>query len=200
MKGKITECPSNREGWSQAASRPGEGPFGSPWSSGGEIRRAVGPPLWDKEVRAGLLREIRVVPRKSVAFRPVAAGGKAFLFGRKQYEGTTGKSETRRSGCLSGCQRDGGPGKHPGKVLGEKGELTALLKQMGKLSAEERPIIGQLANEIREKLTNEIESQKKNWRRSSWKPRCRQRRWTSPPWPQAEAGAPAPHVHCPGRD
>ena len=130
-----------------------------------EFRRgntsAVGPPIWDKEVRAGLLREIRVVPRKSVAFRPVAAGGKAFLFGRKQYEGTTGKSETGRSGCLSGCQRDGGPGKHPGEVLGEKGELTALLKQMGKLSAEERPIIGQLANEIREKLTNEIESQKK---------------------------------------
>ena len=29
------------------------------------------------------------------------------------------------------------------------------------VSAEERPIIGQLANEIREKLTNEIESQKK---------------------------------------
>ena len=56
-----------------------------------EFRRgntsAVGPPLWDKEVRAGLLREIRVVPRKSVAFRPVAAGGKAFLFVRKQYEG-----------------------------------------------------------------------------------------------------------------
>ena len=47
------------------------------------------------------------------------------------------------------------------KYLGKKGELTALLKQMGKLSAEERPIIGQLANEIREKLTNEIESQKK---------------------------------------
>ena len=38
-----------------------------------------------------------MVPRKSVAFRPVAAGGKAFLFGRKQYEGTIGKSETRRS-------------------------------------------------------------------------------------------------------
>jgi len=35
------------------------------------------------------------------------------------------------------------------KYLGKKGELTAILKQMGKLSAEERPIIGQLANDIR---------------------------------------------------
>jgi len=35
------------------------------------------------------------------------------------------------------------------KFLGKKGELTAILKQMGKLSAEERPAIGQLANEIR---------------------------------------------------
>ena len=35
------------------------------------------------------------------------------------------------------------------KFLGKKGELTAILKQMGKLSAEERPAIGQMANEIR---------------------------------------------------
>ncbi len=35
------------------------------------------------------------------------------------------------------------------KYLGKKGELTAILKQMGKLSAEERPVIGQLANEVR---------------------------------------------------
>ena len=33
--------------------------------------------------------------------------------------------------------------------LGKKGELTAILKQMGKLSAEERPAMGQLANEAR---------------------------------------------------
>lgn len=35
------------------------------------------------------------------------------------------------------------------KYLGKKGELTAILKQMGKLSPEERPVIGQLANEVR---------------------------------------------------
>lgn len=35
------------------------------------------------------------------------------------------------------------------KYLGKKGEITAILKQMGKLSAEERPIMGQLANKVR---------------------------------------------------
>ncbi|MBO5378669.1 MAG: phenylalanine--tRNA ligase subunit alpha [Ruminiclostridium sp.] len=38
------------------------------------------------------------------------------------------------------------------KVLGKKGELTAILKQMGGLSAEERPVIGQLANEVRTEI------------------------------------------------
>ncbi len=38
------------------------------------------------------------------------------------------------------------------KVLGKKGELTAILKQMGKLSAEERPLIGQLANDVRAEI------------------------------------------------
>ncbi|MBO4915379.1 MAG: phenylalanine--tRNA ligase subunit alpha [Oscillospiraceae bacterium] len=44
------------------------------------------------------------------------------------------------------------------QYLGKKGELTAVLKQMGKLSAEERPVIGQLANEIRAKLEASIEA------------------------------------------
>ncbi len=35
------------------------------------------------------------------------------------------------------------------KYLGKKGELTAILKQMGRLSAEERPAMGQLANDVR---------------------------------------------------
>ena len=35
------------------------------------------------------------------------------------------------------------------KYLGKKGELTAVLRGMGALTPEERPIIGQLANEVR---------------------------------------------------
>ena len=43
------------------------------------------------------------------------------------------------------------------KYLGKKGELTAILKQMGKLSNEERPIMGQLANEIRDFISKSID-------------------------------------------
>lgn len=42
------------------------------------------------------------------------------------------------------------------QYLGKKGELTAILKQMGKLSAEERPVIGQLANDIRAAIEESI--------------------------------------------
>ena len=45
------------------------------------------------------------------------------------------------------------------RLLGKKGELTAVLKQMGKLSAEERPVMGQLANDVRAALEKAIESQ-----------------------------------------
>ena len=47
------------------------------------------------------------------------------------------------------------------RYLGKKGELTALLKQMGRLSAEERPVMGQLANEVREALTEALARQQK---------------------------------------
>ena len=47
------------------------------------------------------------------------------------------------------------------RYLGKKGELTAVLKQMGKLSAEERPVIGQLANDVRAKLEANIEEKTK---------------------------------------
>lgn len=43
------------------------------------------------------------------------------------------------------------------RFLGKKGELTAVLKQMGKLSPEERPVIGQLANEVRSGIEAELE-------------------------------------------
>lgn len=46
------------------------------------------------------------------------------------------------------------------RLLGKKGELTAILKQMGKLSADERPVIGQLANEVRQCIENDIARKK----------------------------------------
>ena len=42
------------------------------------------------------------------------------------------------------------------RFLGKKGELTAILKQMGKLSAEERPVVGNVANEVRAYIEKDI--------------------------------------------
>ena len=46
------------------------------------------------------------------------------------------------------------------KYLGKKGELTGILRQMGKLSAEERPVMGQLANQLRGDIEAAIEQRK----------------------------------------
>ena len=46
-------------------------------------------------------------------------------------------------------------------LLGKKGELTAVLKSMGKLSAEERPVMGQLANSVRASIEERLEQLKK---------------------------------------
>lgn len=42
------------------------------------------------------------------------------------------------------------------QYLGKKGELTAVLRGMGALSPEERPIIGQLANDVRSQIEDAI--------------------------------------------
>lgn len=54
--------------------------------------------------------------------------------------------------------------------LGKKGEITAILKQMGSLSPEERPVVGELANKVRtqiEQLISEKTSALKNARRKA---------------------------------
>ncbi len=45
------------------------------------------------------------------------------------------------------------------RYLGKKGELTAVLRGMGQLSAEERPVIGQLANEVRARIEQALKTQ-----------------------------------------
>src|SRR5690625_4850765 len=41
--------------------------------------------------------------------------------------------------------------------LAKKGCLTGILREMGKLSKEERPVIGEMANHVRESITEAIE-------------------------------------------
>lgn len=47
------------------------------------------------------------------------------------------------------------------KYLGKKGELTTVLRGMGKLSPEERPVIGSLVNQVRDELTAVLEEKQK---------------------------------------
>ncbi|MBO6053972.1 MAG: phenylalanine--tRNA ligase subunit alpha [Oscillospiraceae bacterium] len=44
------------------------------------------------------------------------------------------------------------------QFLGKKGELTAVLKMMGGLSAEERPVMGQLANTVRAEIEQKLDA------------------------------------------
>ena len=60
-----------------------------------------------------------------------------------------------RSDALAALEApDAQPEQIKVRYLGKKGELTAVLRGMGKLTPEERPVIGQLANEVREEIEN----------------------------------------------
>lgn len=48
------------------------------------------------------------------------------------------------------------------KFLGKKGELTQILKSMGSLSPEERPLVGQAANQVRDIIEESIQKNKAN--------------------------------------
>ncbi|WP_078413989.1 phenylalanine--tRNA ligase subunit alpha [Priestia abyssalis] len=45
--------------------------------------------------------------------------------------------------------------------LGKKGPITEVLRGMGKLSAEERPVMGALANDVREAIASSLEAKQK---------------------------------------
>ncbi len=47
------------------------------------------------------------------------------------------------------------------KYLGKKGEVTSLLKQMGKLSPEERPVMGQAVNTLRAEIESQLDERRK---------------------------------------
>ncbi len=51
------------------------------------------------------------------------------------------------------------------KYLGKKGELTLLLRGMGALSPEERPVIGSLVNEVRDELNKLIEEKEAKFKK-----------------------------------
>ena len=52
------------------------------------------------------------------------------------------------------------------KYLGKKGELTAILKMMGSLSKEERPVMGSLVNKVRDELEEIISKKRRSFEKT----------------------------------
>jgi phenylalanyl-tRNA synthetase alpha chain len=99
-------------------------------------------------------------------FVPVMGGGSYFLFTKHQKGVFVMKeklAQIRKEAleAIQGVENSSALDALRVKYLGKKGELTAVLKQMGSLSAEERPVMGQLANEVRSALTDAIAQQGK---------------------------------------
>jgi phenylalanyl-tRNA synthetase alpha chain len=59
------------------------------------------------------------------------------------------------------------------KYLGKKGALTEILRGMGGLSAEERPVIGQVANDVRAAIEQVIEEKQEQYRKEETESRLR---------------------------
>ena len=66
---------------------------------------------------------------------------------------------------IEGCQTEKELTELKVKYLGKKGELTAVLRGMGTLSPEERPVIGSLVNEVRDELENLIQNKEKEFKK-----------------------------------
>ncbi|MBO8156415.1 MAG: phenylalanine--tRNA ligase subunit alpha [Bacillaceae bacterium] len=58
--------------------------------------------------------------------------------------------------------------------LGKKGPITEVLRGMGKLPAEERPVIGQLANDVRESIARAIEDKQTELEKEALEQRLRE--------------------------
>ena len=67
---------------------------------------------------------------------------------------------TKAASALEGAKTLAGLEELRIQYLGKKGELTAVMKGMGKLSPEERPVVGQLANEARAEIEAALEAKK----------------------------------------
>ena len=80
-------------------------------------------------------------------------------------------------------------------MLGKKGQLTALLRMMGQLSAEERPQIGQLINERRERFTKLLDERQKAMQKKERELRLQQERLdVTEPRPLPETGSAHPNT------
>ncbi len=104
---------------------------------------------------------IRVVPRR--IFPSSLIGAEDFLFLPKGVVFVKQQLEQIRQSAeqsLKTIDSIAGLEEIRVKYLGKKGELTSVLRGMGQLSAEERPLIGQLANQVRSFIEEELDKTK----------------------------------------
>lgn len=66
------------------------------------------------------------------------------------------------------------------RLLGKKGELTAILRGMGKLSPEERRTTGQMANEVRSQIENMLNEKFEQVKAAAKEAQFKKKRSTSP--------------------
>ena len=111
---------------------------------------------------AQIFCEQRVVPRKPGLSSPIRTEGFIFLYyDEKEHSFMKEQLEKIRQealGALDGVKDAGELDALRVRFLGKKGELTGVLKMMGKLSAEERPVMGQVANNVRAAIEEKIET------------------------------------------
>ena len=60
------------------------------------------------------------------------------------------------------------------KYLGKKGELTSVLRGMGALTPEERPVIGSLVNEVREEIEKALNEKETKFKESELQEKFRE--------------------------
>lgn len=87
--------------------------------------------------------------------RPVVISsqdGAYFLFGGEKMKEQLISISAAAKTAVEACENEAQIEEVRVKYLGKKGELTAILKQMGGLSPEERPIMGQLVNQAKQEL------------------------------------------------
>lgn len=65
---------------------------------------------------------------------------------------------------ITACQEEKELNELKVKYLGKKGELTVVLRGMGALSPEERPVIGSLVNQVRDELESLVQKKEKEFK------------------------------------
>ena len=87
-------------------------------------------------------------------------------------------------------------------ILGEKkGRVTSILKQMGKLSPEERPVIGELANKVRAFIEDDLTKRAAELKAQATQKRLEEERLdVTLPGKHRELGVQASALYCFGRD